>query len=953
MANSVHQIYDAEVAVGVNAAGYNAGAKKVIASTKNLTQRLKLRANINQPVRALGKLNNHVKSTTRSILSTLGGLVAVGGLTSFLKQSVEVGRNLNAMRSLSKQVFPSMTEDMEKWAQAAGQTYALSERMALKYASQLGAMAEAMGFSEKEAYNMSTTLTQLAGDVASFYSISQDEAYTKLRSVFSGESEPLKDLGVVMTQTNLDAYALANGFNKTTKDMNQTELAALRYQFVLNSLSKAQGDVQRTSQSFGVQLRFLKLGWENFMATIGQGIINILLPLMKVLNQIIARLQAVANAFKAWTERFKPAASAGSKLTKGLAGVGDTSASAAESTDALGSSLDETGDSAKGAAKKLKQAQRDIMGFDQINKLTEKQQSEGTSGSSGTSGGVPSVGIDEITPSDEAVAAAAQGFAAKFIEAAKNAKDWTLFGATIAGKIATALGKIPWDTIQAKVKEVAEKIASFLNGFLGSESLWSATGKTIAEAINTAIIGAKSFFEKLEWGQIGKAIASGFNDFISNLKVKEAAEAVSSLATGVLSFFSSAIKNIKWGNVGKAVVEFLANVDWVGIINGSLDLAGSLVEGFFELVTGAFDKAIEKATEEKTFEEALEPVKQVGKGALVFVIRIKLAWDKMVKSGAKNILRMLGFDIPDAADLDLSGVSEAALQAVESAGLSEALTIKLNLKDGEIDPKASEIVGLKGGTTERTLKQGLVKSGNYLADVLNVTKLDGGTVFRTIAQSVKKGGTWFAGAVTMAGKKGGTTSRTLSQSVKRGGYWSSSAADMADKKKGTIGRTVSQSVKRGSWSDSAYTAGGWPADTITRNVKVTTTFANKAAKIAYTAFALKYQELAKGGIMKGGRWQPVTAAASGGSFNQGQMFVAREAGPELVGTIGGNSAVMNNDQIVASVSAGVYKAVVAAMDNDSRSVPVYLMGDAATFFRVMQKEAQSYTNATGMAAFPA
>ena len=105
--------------------------------------------------------------------------------------------------------------------------------------------------------------------------------------------------------------------------------------------------------------------------------------------------------------------------------------------------------------------------------------------------------------------------------------------------------------------------------------------------------------------------------------------------------------------------------------------------------------------------------------------------------------------------------------------------------------------------------------------------------------------------------------------------------------------------------------------------------------------------------MKGGRWQPVTAAASGGAFSQGQMFVAREAGPELVGTIGGNTAVMNNDQIVASVSAGVYKAVVAAMDGGSQAVNVYLQGDAASFFKAMQKQAQSYTNATGMAAFPA
>lgn len=103
-------------------------------------------------------------------------------------------------------------------------------------------MAKAFGFSEKQAYDMGTTLTGLAGDVASFYNLSQDEAYTKLKSVFTGETESLKDLGVVMTQTALDSYAMANGFGKTTSAMTEAEKVALRYQFVQDQLSAAQGD---------------------------------------------------------------------------------------------------------------------------------------------------------------------------------------------------------------------------------------------------------------------------------------------------------------------------------------------------------------------------------------------------------------------------------------------------------------------------------------------------------------------------------------------------------------------------------------------------------------------------------------------------------------------------------------------------------------------------------------
>jgi hypothetical protein len=109
---------------------------------------------------------------------------------------------------------------------------------------------------------------------------------------------------------------------------------------------------------------------------------------------------------------------------------------------------------------------------------------------------------------------------------------------------------------------------------------------------------------------------------------------------------------------------------------------------------------------------------------------------------------------------------------------------------------------------------------------------------------------------------------------------------------------------------------------------------------------------AEGGLYRNGRWQPITAAAAGGSFSTGQMFIAREAGPELVGRIGRGTAVMNNDQIVSSVADGVYRAVVAAMDGNSNQVNVYLEGDAATFFKAMQRQARDFTNATGAAAFP-
>ena len=128
-------------------------------------------------------------------------------------------------------------------------SFGLGQTVTKKYMGTFGAMSKAFGFAEKDAYEMSKTLTGLAGDVASFYNLSSDEAYTKLKSVFTGETETLKDLGVVMTQNALDQYALANGYGKTTAKMSEQEKVALRYKFVTDQLSLASGDFVRTQES--------------------------------------------------------------------------------------------------------------------------------------------------------------------------------------------------------------------------------------------------------------------------------------------------------------------------------------------------------------------------------------------------------------------------------------------------------------------------------------------------------------------------------------------------------------------------------------------------------------------------------------------------------------------------------------------------------------------------------
>ena len=155
---------------------------------------------------------NSMMGLAKKAGAALASAFAVRKLVEFGKKCLELGSDLAEVQNVVDVTFPTLSAQVDQFAKSAAASFGLSETMAKQYTGTFGAMAKAFGFTEKQALDMGTTLTGLAGDVASFYNLSQDEAYAKLKSVFTGETESLKDLGVVMSQTSLDAYALENGF---------------------------------------------------------------------------------------------------------------------------------------------------------------------------------------------------------------------------------------------------------------------------------------------------------------------------------------------------------------------------------------------------------------------------------------------------------------------------------------------------------------------------------------------------------------------------------------------------------------------------------------------------------------------------------------------------------------------------------------------------------------------
>lgn len=341
--------------------------------------------------------NKGLKDTTNTIKSSgienslkkIGKLAvaafSVKAIVNFGKECINLGSDLTEVQNVVDVTFGSLNTEVNKFAENAITQFGLGQTVTKKYVGTFGAMAKAFNFSNKEALAMSETLTGLTGDVASFYNLSSDEAYTKLKSVFTGETETLKDLGVVMTQNALDQYALANGYGKTTSKMSEQEKVALRYKFVLDKLNIANGDFARTSDSWANQTRVLGLRFNELKATLGQGFINIFTPIVKGINMVLSKLQVLANAFKSFTEMIFGNAG-GDDSASTVSGLASDASKASDAVSGIG-------DSAKKSAKDLKS----LASFDTA-QILKKDDSDSSSSGSGA-GGIDTSGLGDLTNS--------------------------------------------------------------------------------------------------------------------------------------------------------------------------------------------------------------------------------------------------------------------------------------------------------------------------------------------------------------------------------------------------------------------------------------------------------------------------------------------------------------------------------------------------------------------------
>lgn len=362
-----------------------------------------------------GQMSSSFGSAFQKIASMAATAFSVRSMLNFAKSCLDLGSDLTEVQNVVDTTFGSMAESVNTFAKSAMDTYGMSETVAKKYMGTFGAMSKAMGMSIQQSYEMSEAVTSLTGDVASFFNLSTDEAYTKLKSIWTGETETLKDLGVVMTQTALDQYAMNNGFGKTTKNMTEQEKLMLRYRYVMSSLSDASGDFAKTSKTWANQTRVLSLRFDALKASIGQGLINVLTPVLVMINNLLAGLQKLADGFAKLTSIF----TGKQEGSGGILGI-------ASAADAASENISNMGSSATGAAKEAKRA---IAGFDKLNVISSDSSSSGGGGSStsGLNTGIDDSAIDKqgekLTVFERFSQRLHEGFSSSFQKIGDSAKS--------------------------------------------------------------------------------------------------------------------------------------------------------------------------------------------------------------------------------------------------------------------------------------------------------------------------------------------------------------------------------------------------------------------------------------------------------------------------------------------------------------------------------------------------
>lgn len=961
-----------------------------------------------------------------------------------LGDAIDISSSLTEVENVVRQTFGQYESLINNFAKTSIEKFGMSELSAKQFASRFQAMGTALDIPQGKMADMSIRLTELAGDMASFYDVSQEDIAKSLQSVFSGTTAPMRRYGIDLTQATLKEWALKQGLDANISSMTQAQKAMLRYQYVLAHTTNITGDFARTADTWHNQITMLKENFKALGAVVGGGLINAFKPFIKVLNAVLQKVisfaEMVTNALGS-IFGWKYEASKGA----GISGLADDIGSASDGMDdlsnAAGSAGKNTGGIAKNAKKAKKEIQQATRAFDELKVISKQSKDKGSgSGNKGSGSGSGSGGAGGGTGADGGLVQTDTIFK-KF---KSDIKDLEGLGIEIRKALVKAVGGIEWDKIYAKASGFGTGLAEFLNGLFSEDkkgnSVFTATADVIAGALNTAIFASKGFTDKFKFETFGNNIAHGFNRFFKKFKWKKCAEAINGWVDGFWKFVHGFFDDLSWKDIFNGLKTFLTNLTPKSLATILMFSGGKLapiVSSALCSILG-FTSGGKGGKGGKTFK-----LNGLGLAAFIATIGFQLSEKKTdftssvveaLAAGGAAFYMSGGNPYFALAGVTVSvGISLGKFFVEKSDSMKKGIK-KLKTNIDTMLGKTTTTTGLDGKKTTIKTPLSQLGKGKVKKNAYSGTKEMRDNYSKIVANREKNYG---KGKVSVTAEITSASDKLSAKNKKLKGFTADlekNKDNIAAKNKSLKNYTANLSsnkdgIKLGDKSLSNYlanisknkdkikssdkTLGNYTASltgnkdkipdkykrvsnytaeliankdkikrsdktldhftgTLTRvtdNIKpankrlggftaLITSFVNriKNAVLDFTArLTGKSTKKADGGVFSGGSWKPIKKYAVGGLPNMGQMFVAREAGPELVGTLGGHTAVMNNDQIVQSVSDGVYRAVLAAMrgqKTSSGSQPVQIVLDGKVIFDSTRQSAQEYFNRTGMSPFP-
>ena len=523
------------------------------------------KASIGMKVGLLSAVNG-ISAIRRSILSALGVVGGFYAVIRGIKESINISSDLTEVQNVVDVTFGNYKKKIEDLAKVSIPELGMSELTTKQIASRYQAMGTAMGISQKGMADMSTELTRLAGDMASFYNVEQKAVGEDLEAIFTGQTKPLRQYGLDLTEATLQEWAMKQGMDANINSMSQMEKTMLRYQYVMANTGAAQGDFVRTADTWANQVRVLKENFKALGSVIGSTFINALKPLVKALNSamshIISFAKVVSNALGkifGWT------------YEENSGGIAQDYEDIADSAEDLATGTGKAADNAK----KLKQQ---LQGFDELNVLTSDL-ADNLDSATGRTGGTGS--------------GAASGYEGQWKKTGEvlpfesDIDTLRKLGKTISETLINAMESIDWNGAYEKARNFGTGLAEFLNGLFegyNGQTLFGEVGKTIASALNTVVYSALSFGETFDFKQFGYNIADGINNFFRTFDFGALAKTINVWVDGIFDLIATTIKEIDKNAIFDAFIDFFGNLelDTVAIVIGAISIKkiGKIVWGF-------------------------------------------------------------------------------------------------------------------------------------------------------------------------------------------------------------------------------------------------------------------------------------------------------------------------------------------------------------------------------------